>query len=128
MLDQLALAALIESGRYDRHLRRMRSVYAGKRRALLAALAAARARRRAARPRRRLPRRRAAAATARESTRSSPPPPGAPSAVHALGDYRVADGDWPPALVLGFGNLGEGAIERGIAAIGDLLTRDRPGS
>ena len=47
--------------------------------------------------------------------------------VHALSDYRVADGDWPPALVLGFGNLGEGTIERGIAAIGDLLTRDRPG-
>ena len=38
VLDQLALASLIESGRYDRHLRRMRSVYAGKRRALLAAL------------------------------------------------------------------------------------------
>ena len=28
-LDQLALAALLESGRYDRHLRRMRKVYAG---------------------------------------------------------------------------------------------------
>ena len=27
-LDQLALASLIESGRYDRHLRRMRAVYA----------------------------------------------------------------------------------------------------
>ncbi len=28
-LDQLALAALIESGRYDRHLRRMRATYTG---------------------------------------------------------------------------------------------------
>ena len=28
-LEQLALAALIESGRFDRHLRRMRAVYAG---------------------------------------------------------------------------------------------------
>jgi GntR family transcriptional regulator/MocR family aminotransferase len=37
-LDQLALATLIESGRYDRHLRRMRGVYAAKREALIAAL------------------------------------------------------------------------------------------
>ena len=37
-LDQLALAALLESGRYDRHLRRMRKVYAGRRAALLPAL------------------------------------------------------------------------------------------
>ena len=33
-LDQLALAALLESGRYDRHLRRMRGIY-GRRRAEL---------------------------------------------------------------------------------------------
>jgi len=38
-IDQLALATLIESGRYDRHLRRMRGVYAGRRRALVDALA-----------------------------------------------------------------------------------------
>jgi hypothetical protein len=38
-LDQLALATLIESGRYDRHLRHMRAVFAGKRRALIDALA-----------------------------------------------------------------------------------------
>jgi GntR family transcriptional regulator / MocR family aminotransferase len=30
-LEQLALAALIESGRYDRHLRHMRTVYARRR-------------------------------------------------------------------------------------------------
>jgi GntR family transcriptional regulator/MocR family aminotransferase len=30
-LEQLALATLIESGRYDRHLRRMRGVYAARR-------------------------------------------------------------------------------------------------
>jgi GntR family transcriptional regulator/MocR family aminotransferase len=39
-LDQLALAALIESGRYDRHLRRMRTTYSQRREALVAALAA----------------------------------------------------------------------------------------
>ncbi|GAB7035631.1 PLP-dependent aminotransferase family protein [Streptomyces sp. NPDC021749] len=39
-LDQLALAKLIESGRYDRQLRRMRTVYAARRDVLVAALAA----------------------------------------------------------------------------------------
>lgn len=38
-LDQLALARLIESGRYDRHLRRMRTTYATRRTALVSALA-----------------------------------------------------------------------------------------
>jgi GntR family transcriptional regulator/MocR family aminotransferase len=38
-LDQLALATLIESGRYDRHLRRARTEYATRRETLLAALA-----------------------------------------------------------------------------------------
>jgi GntR family transcriptional regulator/MocR family aminotransferase len=38
-LDQLALAALIESGRYDRHLRRMREVYRRRRDALTEAVA-----------------------------------------------------------------------------------------
>ena len=38
-LDQLALAALLESGRYDRHLRRMRAMYAGRRDVLIDALA-----------------------------------------------------------------------------------------
>ena len=37
-LEQLALARFIESGRFDRHLRRMRKIYAGKRDALVAAL------------------------------------------------------------------------------------------
>jgi DNA-binding transcriptional MocR family regulator len=37
-LDQLTLATLIESGRYDRHLRRMRAIYARRRDSLIAAL------------------------------------------------------------------------------------------
>ena len=37
-LEQLVLARLLESGRFDRHLRRMRKVYAGKRDALVEAL------------------------------------------------------------------------------------------
>ncbi len=38
-LDQLALAKLIESGRFDRHLRRARGMYAARRQTLVAALA-----------------------------------------------------------------------------------------
>ncbi|HET6921316.1 MAG TPA: PLP-dependent aminotransferase family protein, partial [Jiangellaceae bacterium] len=39
VLDQLTLAVLIESGRFDRHLRRMRAMYAQRREALVGALA-----------------------------------------------------------------------------------------
>jgi GntR family transcriptional regulator/MocR family aminotransferase len=39
-LDQLALASLIESGRFDKHLRRMRTMYAAKRRTLIETLGA----------------------------------------------------------------------------------------
>ena len=42
VIDQLAVAALIESGRYDRHLRRMRATYANRRRALAEASPATR--------------------------------------------------------------------------------------
>jgi GntR family transcriptional regulator / MocR family aminotransferase len=38
-LDQLALAVMIESGRFDRHLRHMRSVYGRRRDALISAVA-----------------------------------------------------------------------------------------
>ena len=60
-LDQLALAALLESGRYDRHLRTMRASYARRRAALVEALAAHAPARRAARAGRGLPRGRPAA-------------------------------------------------------------------
>jgi GntR family transcriptional regulator/MocR family aminotransferase len=39
MLDQLALATMIQTGRYDRHLRRMRALYTRRRDALAGALA-----------------------------------------------------------------------------------------
>jgi GntR family transcriptional regulator/MocR family aminotransferase len=118
-LDQLALARLIESGRYDRHLRRMRAVYAGKRQALIDALAAhapevelkglAAGFHAVAR----LPDavdERAAAATARERG----------IGLYPLSDFRTV-GSGPPEVVLGFGDLTESAIERGIAEIADLL-------
>jgi GntR family transcriptional regulator/MocR family aminotransferase len=43
-------------------------------------------------------------------------------AVYPLSGYRFGVADHPPQLVLGFGNLSEAAIERGVAAIGDLLS------
>jgi GntR family transcriptional regulator/MocR family aminotransferase len=119
-IDQLALATLIESGRYDRHLRRVRSEYAARRETLVAAL-----------------------------TRHAPHlavtglaagfhavlhlPPGtdedeviAAAAARGVGLYgmnglRHGEQAAPPQLILGFGNTPRGRIEPGIAAIVDLL-------
>jgi len=120
MLDQLALATLIESGRFDRHLRRMRAVYGARRRALIDALAA------------HAPHiplyglaagihavaglpdgadERAIADSAYERS----------VGVYPMHRYRADGGSQPPQLALGFGSLGEPMIERGIAAIADLL-------
>jgi GntR family transcriptional regulator/MocR family aminotransferase len=119
-LDQLALATLIESGRFDRHLRRMRQVYAGKRRALIEALtrhapdvelrglaagfhAVAR-----------LPDgldEQAVAAAARERS----------VGLYPMSLYRWSNHARPPELVLGFGDLSESSIRRGIATVSDLL-------
>jgi GntR family transcriptional regulator/MocR family aminotransferase len=120
-LDQLALARLMESGRYDRHLRRMRALYARKREALVAALAThapgARLTGLAAGFHAvvRLPDGADEDAVARDAAARG-------VAVYPLSGYRFGVDDHPPQLVLGFGNLGEAAIERGIGAIGDLLT------
>ncbi len=120
-LDQLALATLIESGRYDRHLRRMRGVYAAKREALMAAL------------RRHAPEveLRGLAAGFHAVARL---PAGSDEAfvvaaarersvgLYAMGDFRTRrDGDHPPEIVLGFGDMAPAAIERGIATVRDLL-------
>ena len=119
-LDQLVLAALIRSGRYDRHLRRMRVIYARRRARLIAALARhapgirltglaagfhAVAHLRAAADEQ------AVVAAARERR----------VGLYGIGDYRAAGPAGPPQLVLGFGNVGERAIEAGIAAVADLL-------
>lgn len=119
-LDQLALARLIESGRYDRHLRRVRAVYAARRRALTDALArhapAVEVRGLAAgfHAVARLPDTiDEAALVAAARSRSI--------GLRGMSAYRATGATLPPELVLGFGNLSEDAIERGIAAIGDLL-------
>jgi GntR family transcriptional regulator/MocR family aminotransferase len=119
-IDQLALATLVESGRYDRHLRRVRAEYAARRDVLVDALA-----------------------------RHAPdlPVTGLAAGFHAVlhlpsgvdedkvieeagrrgvGLYGMArlhrtTGTPAPRLVLGFGNTSQRAIEAGIAAVADLL-------
>ncbi len=41
--------------------------------------------------------------------------------LYGMGSYRPDGGTGPPQLVLGFGNLSDAAIERGITVISDLL-------
>jgi len=120
VLDQLALAALIQSGRYDRHLRRMRVVYAGRRACLVAALSRhahsvrltglaagfhAVAHLQASADERTV------VAAARERL----------VGLYGMSRYRASGVGAAPQLVMGFGNVSERAIEPGIAAVADLL-------
>jgi GntR family transcriptional regulator/MocR family aminotransferase len=120
-LEQLALGALIRSGRYDRHLRHMRRVYAARRARLIQSLAE------------RAPEMRLhglaagfhavadlgagideAAVVEQARARSI--------GLDGMSSYRLSAGSGPPQLVLGFGNLSEAQVARGIEAIADLLT------
>ena len=119
-LDQLALARLLESGRYDAHLRRMRRAYAAKRVALTEAL-------REHAPHLRLTGLEAGFHAVAEL------PPGTDEAtivraaarrsvhLHGMQRYRVLGADDRPAIVFGFGDQNEHAIRSGIARIADLL-------
>ncbi len=120
-LDQVALAALLTSGRYDRHLRRMRAVYSARRRALVDAFG------------RHAPGLRLTGLAAGfHAVAQLTAEPGEAAVIaaardrgvglHGIAEYRgVPDPAAPPALVMGFGNTGERAIEPAIAAIADLL-------
>ena len=115
VVGQLALADFIARGELDRHLRRMRGVYAGRREALLSAL------------RLHLPGARAGDDPAGLHELVWLPPG---SDERALGDaaaergvgveglslHRYA-GDGPPALVLGYGGLDEAALDRAVALL-----------
>ncbi|MEU7869947.1 PLP-dependent aminotransferase family protein [Dactylosporangium sp. NPDC049140] len=119
-IDQLALAALMESGRYDRHLRRVRAEYSARRAVLIRALAEHAPH---------LPVTGLAAGFHAVVTL----PTGADETAlierareRGVGLYGHA-GLWRgprparPRLVLGFGNTSQRAIGAGIAAIADLL-------
>jgi GntR family transcriptional regulator/MocR family aminotransferase len=122
MLDQLALAILLTTGRYDRHLRRMRTVYAARRAALTGAFA------------RHVPGVQLTGLAAGFQAVALLPPGADETEVilaardrrvglHGIGEYRGAPGAAaPPALVMGFGNVRERAIEPAIAAVADLLS------
>jgi GntR family transcriptional regulator/MocR family aminotransferase len=119
-LEQLALARLIESGRFDRHLRHMRGVYAARRDALIAALDAV------------APEVALSGLAAGFHAVAHLPPNADEQAIveqararsiglDGMRDYRPGGESGPPQLVLGFGNLTEAAIERGVNAVADLL-------
>ncbi|MFJ9817803.1 PLP-dependent aminotransferase family protein [Streptomyces sp. NPDC101151] len=124
-LDQLALALLIESGRYDRHLRRMRTTYAARRTALVAALAAHA-------PQVRLTGLAAgfhAVAHLPDGTEEEQVLTEARSrrvGLYGMSACRASRAPGPPQLVLGFGDVPERAITDGITAVADLLGGQGP--
>ena len=119
-IDQLALAALIESGRFDRHLRRMRTEYSTRRDALVEALAEHA-------PRVRL------TGLAAGFHAVAHLPDGADErnvvdrahalgvGVYGMGSFCSTNDTGRPRLVLGFGNIGTRAIREGIRTIAGLL-------
>jgi GntR family transcriptional regulator / MocR family aminotransferase len=124
-LDQLALATLLTTGRYDRHLRRMRTVYAARRTTLAGAFA------------RHAPRvQLTGLAAGFQAVAPLPPGTDETAVIAAARDRRVGlrgiggycgapDRAAPPALVMGYGNVRERAIEPAIAAIASLLSEGR---
>ena len=119
-LDQLALAALMESGRFDRHLRRMRTEYAARRDVLVQSLT------------RHAPGVRLTGLAAGFHAVAHLPADADEQAVigaarsrsvgiYGMSAYRADHRPDPPQLVLGFGNTGQRAIQAGIAVLGDIL-------
>jgi GntR family transcriptional regulator/MocR family aminotransferase len=121
-LDQLALAILIETGRYDRHLRRMRTEYATRRDILVQTLAQHA-------PAVRL----TGLAAGFHAVAHLPAGTGEHGMIRAarsrsvglygMSTYRADHCPDPPQLVLGFGNTSQQAIRTGIAVLGDVLTK-----
>jgi GntR family transcriptional regulator/MocR family aminotransferase len=119
-LDQLALATLIESGRYDRHLRRTRAEYAARRETLLTAIAT------------HAPELRVTGLAAgfhailHLPTSTDEDELVAEAGRRGVGLYGMVGLHHTarpagPQLVLGFGDTSRHAIQDGIAAIADLL-------
>ena len=125
-LDQVALARLIESGRFDRHLRRVRDGYRQRRDALVAAVdehvegASVTGLDAGHHALLQLPARVDEGRTVAQARAAG-------VAVRGLGDYRVTADDeapgatWPPALVIGFGNVTTRQIREGIGVLGELV-------
>jgi GntR family transcriptional regulator/MocR family aminotransferase len=120
VVDQLALADLLRTGQYDRHLRHMRLRYATRRAAVVEAL------------RRHAPEVEPRGLAAGFHTVARLPmgvdehavveaARGRSIGLYGMAAYRVGEYSGPAQLVLGFGNLTADAIAEGIAAVADLL-------
>jgi GntR family transcriptional regulator/MocR family aminotransferase len=127
-LDQEALAILIESGRFDRHLRRVRDVYRSRRDVLTAEVAAAF-------PDGSLQGLAAGCHVLLQLPDGVPEDAVVDSArsmsvqVYGLTRYRLSnDPRHRPALVLGFGNVTESQIRRGIRTLADAVHASAPPS
>jgi GntR family transcriptional regulator / MocR family aminotransferase len=119
-LDQLALAILIDTGRYDRHLRQMRAEYAARRQTLVQALARA------------APAVKLTGLAAGFHAVAHLPPPAAEQAVviaaaqqqvglYGMSTHRSSHSPQPPQLILGFGNTSHHAIRAGVTVLADIL-------
>jgi GntR family transcriptional regulator / MocR family aminotransferase len=119
-IDQLALAMLIESGRYDRHLRRTRAEYAARRQVLVASLAL------------HAPEVRVTGLAAgfhailhlpagADEDHVIAQAGGRGVGLYGLARMHSTAKASEPRLVLGFGDTPQRSIEEGIAAIADLL-------
>ena len=119
-LEQLALATLIESGRYDRHLRRMRLIYSRRREALVTALAS------------HAPQVALTGLAAGFHAVAHLPEAADEHLViaeararsvglYGMSPFRSSGATTPTQLILGFGDLSERAVSDGIAAVADLL-------
>lgn len=126
-LDQEALALLMESGRFDRHLRRVREIYRARRDVLAAeaelAFGPGRLHGLAAGCHALL---RIPDGTSERAVVATAATMGV--RVNGLGHYRFVPADSetdpdprPPALVLGFGNVSEHQISRGIRALAEAV-------
>jgi len=123
ILEQLTLAHLMNSGRFDRHLRRCRARYRSRRDALAAAL------------HQHAPHIKLAGISAGLHAVTILPGNADEQAItgqarhrsvglYPISTYRISQQDQPPALVFGYGGCSEHAIGTGIAQIADLLASD----
>jgi GntR family transcriptional regulator / MocR family aminotransferase len=119
-IDQLALALLVESGRYDRHLRKMRVEYSKRRDVLVDSLTsyapAVRLSGLAAgfHAVAHLPEHADEATVLEQALRRG-------VGLRGMSTYRSTGSPTPPQLVLGFGNTTSRAIEAGIRTVADVL-------
>jgi GntR family transcriptional regulator/MocR family aminotransferase len=126
VLEQLAFTDLLAQGGADRHLRRNRALYRARRDALVAALAAhlphvtvggiAAGLHAVAE----LPAETDEAAVVAAARKRS-------VGVYGMTDYRFPGSSGPTALVLGYGGLGERAIEAGVHLLALAVSRSRRG-